>query len=70
MSNKYGQFCPICKTEWTKTPRIVCNDYWYSCEKCGKKADDILKEHKEKQKSTNTQITEHNGYNLWGRGGL
>jgi len=38
---KHGERCPVCYTEWTKTPRIVCNEYWWHCVRCEKKAEDI-----------------------------
>jgi len=44
---KYGERCPVCYTKWTKTPRIVCNEYWWHCVDCVKKAEDI------KQSKTN-----------------
>ncbi len=52
MSDKLPENCPICKTKWTKTPRIVVNEYWYHCEICKKKAEDIMAE-QEKAKEVN-----------------
>jgi len=70
MSNELPEKCPVCSITWKKTPRIVCNEFWYSCEKCEKKAEDILKEQKEKQKEEKKPVTHSNGYNMWGRGGI
>ena len=44
--SKYGENCPACETPWTKTPKIVCNDRWWHCVKCEKKAEDIPKKAK------------------------
>lgn len=41
---KYGESCPVCKTSWTKTPRVVTSDKWWHCEKCKKKAITIFKQ--------------------------
>ena len=43
-SSDYGTHCPVCKTDWTRTPRIVVNEDWVHCKKCKKKAEDIIKE--------------------------
>jgi hypothetical protein len=41
---KFGAKCPKCDTPWTKTPRIICDESWWHCVKCEKKAEDIPKE--------------------------
>lgn len=62
---KYGNRCHICDTTWTKTQRIVCTDYWWHCEKCEKKAEDISKIPKE-EKSGLSNITNPIDLSGWG----
>jgi ribosomal protein L37AE/L43A len=47
----FGKTCPVCRTEWSKVPRIVCNEYWWHCEKCEKKAKDIIEEENKNKKA-------------------
>ena len=52
----FGKTCPVCRTEWSKVPRIVCNEYWWHCEKCEKKAKDIIERIK-----ADDELTEKSG---------
>ena len=61
---KYGELCPVCKTPWTKTPRVVTSDRWWHCEKCAKKASTIAKqESNKKEKSSVNPVDNSEWYN-------
>jgi len=49
---EFGSKCPICRNEWSFVPRIVCAGNWVHCTTCAKKAEVILKEERERKRST------------------
>lgn len=59
---KYSEKCPICKTEWSTVARIVHGGHWVHCVPCKRKADQILKEEEEKNKSSGTKNWDFGGW--------
>ena len=57
-----GDNCPVCKTTWTKTSRIVCGDHWIHCVPCGKKAEDIIAETKKDKFKNDPDWHKNNSY--------
>lgn len=53
--------CPVCKTKWTRTPRVVTTDVWVHCKPCGSKAEDIMKKHKEPKINPHATPSKYSG---------
>lgn len=49
--DNHEDICPICKTPWTRTPRIVTNEFWVHCIPCNKKKEDLIKDYNKSPKS-------------------
>ena len=46
--------CPICSSKWKETVNFF-GETWYDCVKCGKTAEDIIKNSKKSAKKSDSQ---------------